>query len=373
MAFPKTYEGSSASTDYSNSLAWALNSLRNAGYAWTASGSGTAEYYVRTAASANPGFVATPPTTNGVYLNSTAATKGTLGSLATGTWGFGDNDALGYSTVYVRTSAGADPDSLAADYVQFRQIPQVGEDVRVPAGAGSITAGYDQSAVAINGFYVEDGYFGTIASSGSYLRIDPNILEINSLGQSFIDTGITGAVNITVHQTGGASVQGQSGLHLRGTNITLIDARGGSVGIAALPGETATVTTLRMSNRNTVVKCGAGTSLTSVLPMFNGTLWLYCNATTVTKYGGDVYLREAAAITTVNSLGPGKFSWGSSGNITTYNARAGNLDMKASNAARTVTTLNIYSTTGDVDYNKEAVTITNHTFNDSVRATYSAA
>ncbi len=367
MAFTKTYQGS-GSTDYSNSLAWALNGLRDSRYSWTASGSGTAEYYVRTAANANPGFVATPPSTNGVYLNGTSATKGTLGSLAAGTWGFGDNDTLGYSTVYVRTSGGVDPDTLAADYVQFRQIPQSGEYVRIPAGAGSITTGLDQSAVAIEDFFAEEGYDGTIGSATGFLRLSlGNKLEFHGTGQAFIDAGSTDA---TIHGTASAS-NGEFGLYLRGT-FGLLDVRGGSVGVAALPGEVSTVTALRMSNRGTVVKCGAGVTLTSAVPIFDGNLWLHCNATTVTKYGGNVYLREAAAITTVNSLGPGEFHWGSSGNITTYNNRGGSLNMRASNAARTLTTLNLYTTSGTVSYNKEAVTITNHTLNDSVVASYGA-
>jgi hypothetical protein len=371
MAFTKTYQGS-GSNDYSNSLAWALNSLRDSRYAWTASGSGTAEYYVRTAANANPGFAATPPTTNGVYLNGTSATKATLGSLAAGNWGFGDNDALGYSTVYVRTSGGVDPDTLSADYVQFRQIPQAGEYVRIPAGAGSITtaSGLDQSAVSIEDFHVEEGYDGTIGSATGFLRISlANNFYFKGTGQAFIDLG--GSSDAFIYGTASAST-GEFGLYLRGTALSLVDVQGGSVGIAVLPGETSTLTTLRMSNRGTTVKCGAGVTLTSALPIFEGNLWLHCNATTVTKYGGNVYLREAAAITTVNSLGPGSFSYGSSGNITTYNNRGGSLDMRASNASRTLTTLNLYTTSGSVSYNKEAVTITNHTMNDSLVASYGA-
>lgn len=371
MAFTKTYQGS-GSNDYSNSLAWALNSLRDSRYAWTASVSGTAEYYVRTAANADPGFVATPPSTNGVYLNGTSATKGTLGSLAAGTWGFGDNDTLGYPTVYVRTSGGVDPDTLAADYVQFRQIPQTGESVRIPAGAGSITtaSGLDQSSVSLDDFFVEEGYDGTIGSSTGFLRISlGGEFEFNGTGQSFIDLG--GSSDVTVHGTASAP-NGEFGLYLRGSALSLVDVQGGSVGIAVLPGEVSTVSTLRMSNRGTIVKCGAGVALTSAVPIFEGNLWLHCNATTITKYGGNVYLREAAAITTVNSLGPGEFHWGSSGNIGTYNNRGGSLNMRDSNASRTLTTLNLYTTSGTVSYNKEAVTITNHTLNDSVVASYGA-
>lgn len=351
MAFTKTYQGS-GSTDYSNPLAWALNSIRTAAYSWTASGSGTNEYYLRTAGGANPGFVATPPTTNGVYIGGTARTKASLGSLTANQWGFGDNDALGYSTVYICLAS--DPDTQVADYVQFRQIPQGGEYVRVPAGAGSIVSGLDQSAVGIENFIVEDGYDGAIGSSAGYLLLSlVDRVEFSGTGQAFLDVASS---DVTVHKTGTAD-QGQFGLYLRGTTIGLLDARGGSIGVAALPGESTTVSTLRISNRGTKVKCGSGTTLTSVVPMFDGELWLHCDAVTITKYNGNAYLMEAAEVVTVNNL-DGEFHWGSSGDITTYNARGGFFNMRASNASRTLSTLNRSFRYGAIAHNKSAVTIT---------------
>jgi len=47
----------------------------------------------------------------------------------------------------------------------------------------------------------------------------------------------------------------------------------------------------------------------------------------------------------------------------------GVFNMRASNAARTLTTLNTYFNSGTIIYNKEAVTITNDTKNDSYTAT----
>lgn len=366
MPFTNTWIGTTG--DYELATNWQKISVRTAAWSWTASGSGTNEYYLRTAANGNPGFVSQPTT---VYINGSAATEGTAGALTAGQFDYADNDTLGYSTIYVRLSGGGDPDAQDADHVQFQQIPRAGENVRIPAGSGSISSNLDQSGVAILGFYVEEGYDGTIGSATGYLRIDPDVFEYNSLGTGYIDLH-SAAITATVHDTGPGDT-GTYGLYLRGSALSLVDARGGSVGIAALPGETSTVTTIRISNKGTTVFCGAGVSLTSVIPMFEGNLYLNCAATTVTKYGGNVYLGEASAVTTVNDLGLGEFHWGSSGNITTYNMRGrSRLNMRASNATRTLTTLNLYSTSGDVNYNKEAVTITNHTFNDSLNASYSA-
>ncbi len=84
-------------------------------YSWTASGSGTNEYFVRlTAGTANP-HIGTPVS---VLINNVTATQGSLGSLAVTTWGYGDNDSLGYSTVYVRLTDGTDPDSKTTGWVQ---------------------------------------------------------------------------------------------------------------------------------------------------------------------------------------------------------------------------------------------------------------
>jgi len=85
-------------------------SLVNASYAWTVSGSGTNEYYCRTSGGANPSLTASGSVT--VDGNYNLASSGSVGSLAAGTYAWGDNDALGYTTLYVRLSNGLDPDTM---------------------------------------------------------------------------------------------------------------------------------------------------------------------------------------------------------------------------------------------------------------------
>jgi hypothetical protein len=82
-------------------------------WSWTLSGSGTNEYYLRTNASANPTF----PSPVGVVENGTAMSAGSLGSLAAGEYAFGNNDSLGYSTLYVRLTDSTDPDSKTEKYL----------------------------------------------------------------------------------------------------------------------------------------------------------------------------------------------------------------------------------------------------------------
>jgi len=82
-------------------------------YKWSASGSGTDEYYMELDAGGDPGI-------GQVYVlfeDNVKIPEGTAGSLSAGEWDWGDNDTLGYDTVYVRLTDGADPDSKADGYL----------------------------------------------------------------------------------------------------------------------------------------------------------------------------------------------------------------------------------------------------------------
>lgn len=78
-------------------------------FKWTASAHGTDEYRLEIASGGSPGVMQVMS----LYFENTLLTAGTAGSLAVGQWAWGDNDTLGYSTLYVRMPAGeaADPDA----------------------------------------------------------------------------------------------------------------------------------------------------------------------------------------------------------------------------------------------------------------------
>jgi hypothetical protein len=94
----------------------ANSSIRSTTYRWSASGHGTAEYYCELAAGGDPGITLEP---SDVIINALPATKGILGALVAGEYGWGDNDTKGFNTVYVRLSDGSDPDGKSAGYVQI--------------------------------------------------------------------------------------------------------------------------------------------------------------------------------------------------------------------------------------------------------------
>ena len=66
----------------------------------TQSGTVSTEYYYATDVKHKPMVV---------LEQSTEMTEGTLGSLAVGEWAWGDNDSLGYDTIYVRKSDDSAP------------------------------------------------------------------------------------------------------------------------------------------------------------------------------------------------------------------------------------------------------------------------
>ena len=85
--------------------------LNTAAYQWTASGSGTNEYYLEAAGGGTPGIVEPKSATVDGYVRIESAEadrqRQAAGSLDNLSWGWGDNDALGYSTMYVRVDSGA--------------------------------------------------------------------------------------------------------------------------------------------------------------------------------------------------------------------------------------------------------------------------
>ena len=83
-------------------------------YTWTPSDSGTDEYYCEAGVSGDPRIVAQPSL---VLMDDLYAAEGIVGSMVPGEWAYGDNDGLGYDTIYVRLGDGTDPDTQDSAYV----------------------------------------------------------------------------------------------------------------------------------------------------------------------------------------------------------------------------------------------------------------
>lgn len=347
-AYNKVWVGTTG--DYQLASNWKAISVRTGSWSWTLSGSGTNEYYLRTSGGASPGFGAAP---GSVQINGSDATVGSLGSLAAGRYGYGDNDTLGYSTIYVRLSDGTDPDSKALDYVTFKQIPVATDNVRLPAGAGKISSNLDNSSVALGSFIVEKGYTGTIASSSAYLRVGATRFEFSGGGLSYIDLG-SSSVSPQVFSTASGG-DGTRGLYLLGSALATVNVVGGQVGISVNAGETATITTATVTDGSGSLWLGAGVTLTN-WTQHGGDNIVRCAGTTMNIYGGSCKTEEVGAWTTQNVYS-GTLTSNSTGTVSTLNSYGGTVDYDKSDAARTVSQLNKYSG-GSVKMNKEAVTYT---------------
>jgi hypothetical protein len=74
-------------------------------YKWTESVAKAGEFYVEDVTGGDPGLTEPPS----LMKDDVALIAGTVGSLASGEWDWGDNDTLGYSTVYYKPSSGINP------------------------------------------------------------------------------------------------------------------------------------------------------------------------------------------------------------------------------------------------------------------------
>jgi len=320
--------------------------VRTAAYAWTLSGSGTTEYYLRTAAAADPGFVATPPTSGGVYLDAVAATKGTLGALTAGQWGFGDNDALGYSTLYVRLSDGTDPDAKVAGFVKFNQVPQAGEDLIIPTGSGAISSNTDYSATALGRVTIDRSTTNRAQGSAtSPIRLVCTGFIFEGGGQTAAYYDLTSSA-IAIEIRSSASVAADAyGLYLAAAAVTVADLQGGSVGLGVLTGQPFTCTT-SVRTRGSSVRCKIGD--TSVVPLLEagaGTVEHENSIANIEADGANVTSQRAAAVSGVVTITAGTYTDKSSGTKASVVLSGGTADAQQSGLAVTWSSLTLNSGT----------------------------
>lgn len=340
---------------------WAGINITKPVYKWTVSGSGTAEYYLELIGGGDPG-ISDPGTTSGAITgNDVAFTNGTMGSLTAGQFDYGDNDTLGYSTIYIRMNVAGDPDSQAIGYIKLYQIPVATDHVRIPAGSGAIT-GVDFTGVAIGDFIVEEGYTGTIGSATMPLMIDPDLFEFSGTGPSYIHS--VGAIAHDVRNAG-SGTSGTVGLNLTTTQASMLTIFKGTVGLAWLHGQTSSATTVRVNGPAAKLWLGKGCTVTTAY-LSSGELRQQCSTTSTLCYGGRLYTEEIGTITTLTVDQNASATLNSTGTITTLNmqpALQGTVDMLQSAEARTITTLNHKAGTIKVD--RGIVTITTYAVSDS--------
>jgi hypothetical protein len=259
-------------------------------------------------------------------------------------------------------------------------VPTAGDDVYFIDSSQSVTADFDQSAVALASFNVAQSYTGTIAT---YLQIASPKVRVgyndgpgtpSGSAQLKLDLGSGTAAAVVVENTGTPTTSTNPALYLKAAHAsTTIEVRKGKVGIAFTTGETSTVGTITSSYTSQQasdadVYIGSGVTLTT-LKQVGSRCTLGCAATTVTQTGGTLTTVGTGAITTVNANG-GTANLNSTGTITTLNIGGSAVDMTKSLQARTVTTAKLNS--GSFKFDPAVVTLTNKVTSDNT-VTYTAS
>jgi len=197
-------------------------SIRSSAFQWTLSTGGTTEYYLEV-----NGGGSTPITLEPLEVleDSFPLVEATVGSLSVGEWDWGDNDALGFDTVYVRLADSTDPDAKANDYVEYLdqkalplcKLPESGDSsigftVVMPDGWDDLTYQIDAQL-----YYTGPKDTNNFAVSLGFAAIDvDNDIRDTSLTEVSC-SGPTDQYTLTT-QTSGWSVIGSSkGDLIRGT------------------------------------------------------------------------------------------------------------------------------------------------------------
>jgi hypothetical protein len=333
MAFVNPKEWLGTTGDLSLVTNWQQDNVRTAAFSWTVSGSGTNEYYLRTAANASPGFVSQPAA---VYINGSSATEGTVGSLSAGQWDYGDNDTLGYNTIYVRLSDGANPNTKAAGFVKFNQVPQTGENVIIPASSGAISSNTDYSATTLGTVTVEKSTANRAhGSATSPIRLKCTGFIFDGGGQTSAYYDLTDSA-ILAEIRGTASVAaGLYGLYLAGTAVTIADLQGGSVGLGVLPGQPFTCTTA-VRTRGSSVRAAIGSACTvPLLEALAGSIEHENSIANIEVDGGEVRSRRASAVSGAVTVAAGTWYDQSSGTKASVVQNGGTIDATQGGGNRT--------------------------------------
>lgn len=194
---------------------WGLDLTGNK-YEWIASGSGTNEYYCRLAVGRDvdadgdgvpDGTVTYDPNISRpeeVLENDIQISEGTLGSLAVGEWGYGDNDSLGYDTVYIRLTDEVDPDTKADGYVFAKPTDKVAFLI--------FSDGTKKVAISIE---IDGEQYGRTASSTNAVNFASSAYTVvntdiaGGAQATYVGTGDIGSTLRVTKETGGANVDFQ--------------------------------------------------------------------------------------------------------------------------------------------------------------------
>lgn len=214
-----------------------------------------------------------------------------------------------------------------------------------------------QNAGGYPEYRTQRAVFGATAMTIGTQNTGPSLVRID-LGDEPAAVVVRGATS----NTDGASID-----LLMNDVASTVTVLGGSVDIAAAPGETAVLATVNVGPSGTVA---LGSGVTVVTVNASGALSIVCGATTLNVESGRVELSGSAAITTLE-IRDGTVNHQTTGTITTANVGPGVLNMGNDVRARTITNCTLRSG-GVIDDPFSAAVFTNGVQMDSAADQLSA-
>ena len=234
----------------------------------------------------------------------------------------------------------------ASDLVFFQQ-----------SSSYSVTTGLDQSSVALGAMRVERGYVGSIGTASSSLQCDPASLVVDTgdVGANlFFDFGAQ-TLDVTVKSCSGGAL-GSYGVELSGAGCAIssliVDA--GKVGICTGVGETATVTTARVSGPGGELHIGSGVTLTNI-DQSAGSIIVSCSVADIDLAGGILTTDQASAVSSSATVHGGVLNLEGSGTCAALTVHGGSVRF-GGGVSRTCTALTLNR--GSVSYDPQSLTVT---------------
>ncbi len=250
-------------------------------------------------------------------------------------------------------------------------IPVNADAVYLENSSQGMTAGLDQSAVALASLNIAQSFTGEIGTAAAYLQVGAALVNIGyhfgpgeAEGSAMIklDLGSVTASTIIVYNAGISADSTRPAIRLKYVNVaTTLEVRKGEVGVAIETAEVSTGSVISLGYVDNIesdakVYIGAGVTLTT-LTKKGGECLLRCAATTVNNYAGELVTEGTGAIITMNVY-DGKVTSNSTGTITNLNISSkGTVDFTKSQQARTVTTPKI-DDEAMVKYDPAVITLT---------------
>lgn len=216
-------------------------------------------------------------------------------------------------------------------------VPSGGDDVIfTPRYNNACTLNCDQGTTAFGDVVVEAGFTAQIGSVTEPLKSIPERFEYRGGGTIHIDIGAA-AIPVVI-QNSGSYASGKAGVNIIGSGISVLTISGGSCAVAFGAGDSATVTTARVSGNGRLI-VGKNTTLTN-LDVTGGSCNLRAGAATVKVYGGKLVIDEVAAISSKLTAYAGTLILNGSGTIADLLLDgSATVDFTKNGVARTVSTV----------------------------------